>query len=375
MLWLALKTLFYEKGRLTITLVGIIFATVLTLTQVAMYLGVMRNSTAIIRHIDADIWIACKNIQNFDFANPFPEERMNRVKAFPEVLWAERLILNWGFLKLANGGLEQVQIVGFNPDTGVGAPWSMIVGTPSDVKGGRHMILDKNSEQRLGRLELGTTWELSEKMFKLVGLSQGIKSFTTSPVIFMSYHQARTFQGLVQEKQTSFIVAKIKEKGKVKELVKNLKTTMKNNDVYTKEGFIYKTVMYWTVQTGLGMGFFLTALLGLIVGGAIVGQTIYANTMEHLREFGTLKALGAKNRDIYQVIFSQVSISAVIGFAMGSVLILLARDGIEKGGVTLYLGPELFFILFLLVLFTCFLSAYFSVRKVRTLDPVSVFRS
>jgi putative ABC transport system permease protein len=123
------------------------------------------------------------------------------------------------------------------------------------------------------------------------------------------------------------------------------------------------------------MGFFLTALLGLIVGGAIVGQTIYANTMEHLREFGTLKALGAKNRDIYQVIFSQVSISAVIGFAMGSVLILLARDGIEKGGVTLYLGPELFFILFLLVLFTCFLSAYFSVRKVRTLDPVSVFRS
>ncbi|MEW6374397.1 MAG: ABC transporter permease [Thermodesulfobacteriota bacterium] len=375
MLWLALKTLFYEKGRLMITLVGIIFATVLTLTQVAMYIGMMGNATAIIRHIDADVWIACKNIQNFDFANPFPEERMNRVKAFPEVLWAERLILSWGFLKLANGGLEQVQIVGFNPNTGVGAPWSMIVGTPSDVKGGRYMILDKNSEQRLGRLELGTTWELSEKMFKLVGLSQGLKSFTTAPVIFMSYHQAQTLQGLVQEKQTSFIVAKIKEKGKVKELVKNLRMTMKNNDVYTKEGFIYKTVMYWTVQTGLGMGFFLTALLGLIVGGAIVGQTIYANTMEHLREFGTLKALGAKNRDIYQVIFSQVSISAVIGFTMGSVLILLARDGIEKGGVTLYLGPELFFILFLLVLFTCFLSAYFSVRKVRTLDPVSVFRS
>lgn len=375
MLWLALKTLFHEKGRLIITLTGIIFSAVLTLTQVSMYLGMMGNATAVIRHIDADIWVVSRNAQNFDFANPFPEEWINRVRAVPDILWADRLVLTWGFLKLANGGQEQVQIIGFNPDTGVGAPWSMIEGRAEDVKGGSYMIIDKTSEQRLGRLETGTVWELNKKRFKLVGISDGIKSFTTSPVIFTSYNQAQTFEGLVRGKQTSYIVAKLGHSKNREDIVNFLRTTMTNNDIYTKEGFIYKTIMYWTVQTGMGMGFFLTAVLGLIVGGAIVGQTVYANTMEHLREFGTLKALGAKNKDIYTVILSQVGLSAVIGYAAGSGLVLLAKDGIEKAGVSLYLSPLLFFLIFLIVLLTCFLSAFFSVRKVRRLDPVTVFKS
>lgn len=375
MLWLALKTLFHEKGRLIITLTGIIFSTVLTLTQVAMYLGMMGNATSIIRHIDADIWVASKNIQNFDFANPFPEDRINRVRAIPDVVWADKLILTWGFLKLANGGQDQVQIIGFNPGTGIDVPWNILAGNPADLKSGRYIIIDRTAEQRLGSLTINTIWELNETRFKLTGLSEGIKSFTTSPIVFMSYNQAQNSMPGWKPDYTSFIVARLKDKNKSEDVAEALKASLKDNDVFTKKGFIMKTVMYWTVQTGMGMGFFLTAILGLIVGGAIVGQTVYANTMEHLREFGTLKALGARNSDIYKVIFGQIGLSAVIGYAAGSILILLARDGIEKAGVSLYLSPALFAALFVIVLVTCFFSAYFSVRKVRTLDPVMVFKS
>ncbi len=374
MLWLAIKTLFHEKGRLFITLMGITFSTILTIIQVGMYFGMMGNATAIIRHTDADIWVASKNIQNFDFANPFPEERINRVRSMPDVLWADKLLLAWGFLKLANGGREQVQIIGYNPDTGIGAPWSMLRGNPYDVKGGRYMIIDKTSEQRLGKLEMGTVWELTadkENRFKLVGISNGIKSFTTAPMVFMAYNQAQAFY---PQRQTPFIVAKVKDKESIEHIRDALRASMKDNDVFTRKDFIYKTVMYWTVQTGMGMGFFLTALLGLTVGGAIVGQTIYANTMEHIQEFGTLKAIGARNSDLYRIIFSQASISAVIGYIVGLIFIFLVWDAIERAGVSLYLSPSLFFILFLTILVTCLLSAYFSVRKVRKLDPVMVFR-
>ncbi|MHB8883002.1 MAG: ABC transporter permease [Thermodesulfovibrionales bacterium] len=376
MLWLAVKTLIHEKGRMVITLTGIIFSTVLTLTQVSMYLGMMGNATAVIRHVNADIWVMSKNVQNFDFANPFPEDRINRVRSSSDVVWADRLILTWGFLKLAGGGQEQVQIIGFNPDTGVGAPWEMVSGKPSDVKGGRYFIIDKTAEKRLGGLVLGTLWELNENRFKLVGLSQGVKSFTTAPVLFMAYNEVHNvLSGLVRQNQTSYIVAKLKDPARIQEVVAGLRDSMKNNDVLTTEEFVNKTVYYWTVQTGMGMGFFLTAILGLIVGGAIVGQTVYANTMEHLREYGTLKALGARNSDIYSVIFSQVAISAVAGFAAGSVIILFLRGGIEKAGVSLYLSPIIFGSIFCVILVTCLLSAFFSIRKVRTLDPVTVFRT
>lgn len=371
MFWLAVKTFFHEKVRLMTTLMGITFSTLLTIAQIGMYFGFMGNATTIIRHTDADIWVASKNIQTFDFANPIPADRINRVRAFDGIESADRIIVWWGFLKLPGGGQEQVQIVGFNPDSGAGAPWAMVEGDAYAVKGGRYMIVDKTSEQRLGKLKLGQVWELTGKKFKLVGISEGIKTFTTAPLVFMSYNQSREF---FPANTATYVVAKVKDRARIQEVVSALRATMKDNDVYTRDEFVYKTVMYWTVQTGMGMGFFLTAVLGLTIGGAIVGQTIYANTMEHIQEFGTLKAIGAKNSDLYKIIFTQAGISAVIGYAAGSVIILLLKDLIEKGGVTLYLSAWLFVPVFFSILLMCFFSAYFSIRKVRMLDPVTVFR-
>lgn len=373
MLWLALKTLVHERSRFLITVAGLAFSSVLVLMQVGMYLGMMGNATAVIRHTDADIWVTSKNVQSFDFSNPFPEERINRVKSLSEVLSAERIIMTWGFLKLEDGGIEQVQIIGFDPDSGIGAPWSMVSGAPLDVKGGSYMIGDVTSEQRVGKLRVGSVWELSGKKFKLVGLSKGIKSFTTAPVFFMSYNEARTFWGGAWF-GTSFIAAKVRDKRDIGRVAAALRATMRENDVFTRNGFIKKTVLYWTVQTGLGMAFFLTAILGLVIGGAIVGQTIYANTMEHLKEYGTLKAIGAKNRDVYTVIFSQASINAVAGFLSGGLIILFSKGAIERAGVSLYLNLWISALIFLMILSTCVFSAYFSVRKIKKLDPVMVFR-
>jgi len=375
MFWLAIKTLFREKVRFVITLVGITFSGLLALIQVAMYIGMMGNATDIIKHIDADIWITSKNIQCFDFANPIPKDRVNRIARFSDILWTEKLILAFAYLKLQNGSIEQVQIVGYNPDTGIGGPWSMISGSQADVKGGRYMIIDKSSQQRLGRLNIGTNYELSGMKFRLVGISQGLRSFTTMPVLFISYNQAQASEKFISKDDTVFIMAKARAKEKIKPIVEELRRCMNDNDVHTKNDFIRKTVMYWTVETGIGMAFFLTAILGLLVGAAIVGQTVYANTMEHLREFGTLKALGAKNTDIYQVILFQVGITTVLGYALSSLIVLAIKDGVEKVGVSLYLEPILFLSLFVIVLFTCLASSVFSVRKIRNLDPATVFKS
>lgn len=161
MLWLAFKILFQERGRLAVTLVGIVFSTVLTLMEVAIYFGMMGNATGVVRHADADVWVMSKNVPNFDFSQPFPANRINQVRAFDEVLWAEKIHVWFGFIKLHDGRREQAEVIGFNPDTGVGGPWKMAMGTPADVKGGRYIIMDESSAQRLGTLTPGSLWEIN----------------------------------------------------------------------------------------------------------------------------------------------------------------------------------------------------------------------
>jgi putative ABC transport system permease protein len=370
--------LFQERGRLVITLVGIVFSSVLTLIEVGIYLGMMGNATSVVRHTDADIWVVSQNVPNFDFTQPFPAYRINRVRALDEVLWAEKIHVWFAFMKLADGRREQAQVVGFNPDNGIGGPWSMAVGKATDVKGGRYIIMDESSRQRLGQLELGSTWELNlfkEQSFKLVGLSREALSFTTIPVLFTSYNEIdQSLMGTDFEGQTSFIVAKLKDPDKVEEVAQKLRAVLPDNDVYTKQGFMDRTVNYWTIQTGMGMAFFLTAILAVLIGGAIVGQTIYAGTIEHLRDYGTLKAMGARNGDINLVILTQAAVSAVLGFGIGVVVTLASRHGIVNAGVSMQLPLTLFAIVFVIIVVTCLVAAYISVRKVKSLDPVMVFR-
>jgi putative ABC transport system permease protein len=378
MLWLAFKMLLQERARLAITLVGIVFSTVLTLMEVAIYLGMMGNATGVVRHTNADIWIMSKNVPNFDFSQPFPAYRIDRVRALDEVLWAEKIHVWFAFLKLHDGRREQAEVIGFNPDTGVGGPWSMVAGLPSDVKGGHYMIMDKSSQQRLGRLELGSLWELNlfkEQSFKLVGLSQGVVSFTTIPVIFTSFNEvSRSLAKTDFADEVSFIVAKLKDPATLERVVATLRAALPDNDVYSRQEFMTRAIKYWTIQTGMGMAFFLTAILAVLIGGAIVGQTIYAGTMEHLRDYGTLKAMGAHNREINLVILSQAGASAVIGFAIGVAITLLVRHGIEGAGVPMQLPWLLFAVMLVIIVLTCLVAAYVSVRKVKRLDPMIVFR-
>ena len=377
---LAFKTLFHQKLRFFIALIGITISAVLTLVEVAIYLGSMSNATNLIRHTDADIWITSKNIQTFDFALPFPAERINRMRAFPQIQRAGKILLSWGYLKLANGGREQVQIIGFDPDTGIGAPWTMLEGRPSDVKGGSYMIVDESAAQRLGHLVIGSLWQLDftskAHSFRLVGLSRGVRSFTTTPIVFIAYNQLDTFFAEVGWiNQTAYIVGKLRNPDDLQPVVQALRATMKDNDVFTRQEFIDRTIRYWTVQTGMGMAFFLTAILAMVIGGAIVGQTVYASTLEHLREYGTLKAIGARNQEIYQVIFTQAGVSAVTGYLLAALIVVVLQGVIRGAGVPLYLSPTLFLGVFFVILGTCLASAYFSVGKIRTLDPVMVFKA
>ena len=127
-------------------------------------------------------------------------------------------------------------------------------------------------------------------------------------------------------------------------------------------------------STLAGVAVLLAAFLGLVVGFVVVAQTIYATTMDHLREFGTLKAIGASNRFIYRVILEQASLSAIIGYALGITVSMLVVRASQHGGASILvpwpLGVGMFFVTVLM----CAGAAVVSIRKVTRLDPAMVFK-
>jgi putative ABC transport system permease protein len=144
--------------------------------------------------------------------------------------------------------------------------------------------------------------------------------------------------------------------------------------VVTNHQFSRMTQVYWMFTTGAGVAVLLAAALGLVVGFVVVAQTIYATTMDHLKEFGTLKAMGAPNRYIYKVILTQAALSAVMGYVLGMFVSIFVVRASQSGGAAILLPWQMAIGMFFITLLMCMGAAIVSINKVTRLDPAMVFK-
>ena len=370
---IARKNLFYDRTRLAITVVGVTFSVVLIFAQIGIYLGFMQNASIIIDNTVADIWITSKNSANFDFPQPFSELKLNRVKETPGIAWAEHLVLGWGTMRLPDGGFENVEIIGFNPESGVGGPWRLREGSIEALKAGAAIIVDESALPKLQHIAVGQWVEVLDSRVRVVGISEGVRGFTTAPYVFTSYRTAQDIVPWLRER-TVFIVARVAPGFDPAEVAGRLRE-IRDVDVSTREEYSQKTRFYWTWQTGIGVGFSMTAVMAIVVGMVVVGQTIYSATVEHLREFGTLKAIGASNRDVYRIVLEQALINAVLGYAIGLVAAQVVMRSFHVTGLVMIVPPLLMVAVFGITLAMCLGASLISVRKAVTVDPLVVFKA
>lgn len=375
MVSIARKNLFHDRIRFVVALAGIQFAVVLITIQVGVFLKFLANSSVLIDHTEADIWITAKGLENFDFGRPFSEKKVYQAQEVPGVLWAEKYLLAWGTWKTPSGSRENVQMVGFNPETMVGAPWDVLEGNPQDVKYFNSVFYDEAETNRLGEVPVGGETEINNRRVRVVGITRGAKSFIQSAYIFTSYKNAQNLSTFVPKDSTTYVLVKVAPGYSPERVKQRLVETLDEVDVYTSREFSNKTRGYWMINTGAGVALLVTALMGLVIGIIIVGNTIYASTSEHLKEFGTLKAIGASNWDLYKIIIEQAVINSVIGFATGMGLSVVVIELMKKGKLEVLLPWPVLVGVYVLTLFMCLGSSTLSIYKVTKIDPALVFKS
>ena len=371
---LALKNLLHDKLRSTMTIAGVAFAVTLVFVQVGLFLGILDNASVTIDNIQADLWVTSRNTPNVDFAHGFPETRVQRVRSVPGVERADNLLVQFLNLALPDGAEEGMLVYGLEDFARWGIPWIVESGDLSDLKRGDYMFLDASAERRFGPFSVGEYREVMGYRVKIIGRTRDALSFTTSPLAFLDYGLVQKLAGERMEGRSTYILVKLAPGADVEAAKTEIRKRLPYNDVYTRAEWAKRSRDYWVASTGIGLNMYLTVFLGCLVGVVVVTQTLYTSTMEHIKEFGTVKAIGGSNLDIYRILGAQALIAAVVGFLAGRLMAFALAPAMAKIRLKLIIPTEFAAIVFAGTVVLCLVAALVSFRKVAKIDPALVFR-
>jgi putative ABC transport system permease protein len=381
--WVALKMLTGDRTKYLGIIFGIAFATLLMAQQISIFAGIMGRTASQIKDVrDADIWVMDKNTRFVDEVPPLPETDLQRIRGVEGVAWAVHMYKGQVNCRLENGQFRNVVLFGLDDNSLVGAPQEMIMGNVEDLRRPDALIVDKAGFEYMWPdqpFELGKTIEMNDRRAVLVGICKASSPFFSLPVMYTRYSQAEWFVPH-DRNLMSFILVKPEPDVPPEEVCRRIMERTKDEHrelvALTQEQFFWVTIKYFLGSTGIPINFGITIGLGFIVGVAIAGQTFYLFTVENLRQFGALKAMGVSNSRILGMIFLQAMVVGAVGYGIGAGLTAAFFEGTSRVTALAGLGmfPAVMIGVGAAVLFIVLLASVVSSRRVLLLEPAVVFR-
>jgi putative ABC transport system permease protein len=413
---IARKNLFEDKTRFLIAQAGILFAVSLVTIQLGILRGFTRSTAMLVDYSKADLWVANKEMIYFELTSPMPAGNLEKASQVPGVERAEALIVRSSSWRNQLGQLSTVRIWGFNPDGQLFAGWPIVQGKLSDLNQPYKVFADQASLASLDVSKVGDTARIGNLPVEITGLTQDTKSIASNAYIYASLETANAYgnadlnsaitcrrradasldcnnqysdttsNGVLKNPPPprrlnlgdpiTYILIRAKAGEDLTALKQRLQAAVPDTVVLTKRELADLTRTYWEQRTGVGFILGLGATIAFIVGMVIVGQILYASVADHIREFGTLKAMGASNRVIYSVIIEQALWMAILGYIPSMLLCLgLSHWTLATKGVLILIEPMTAAGVFVLTVVMCVGSAVFAVQKVTRLDPAIVFKA
>jgi putative ABC transport system permease protein len=369
---IAFRNLFHDRLRLIATVIGIVFSIVLVTIQMGLYFGFGRMVTTMIDHASADLWVMPRGTKCFEDPSLLNTRERYRALAINGVVEAIPVVIGFADWRMSSGASTPVFVIGSDLRSGGLQPWDLVEGRIEALSSPKAVAVDRTYFDRLGVSGIGATAEIRQQPVQVAAVTSGIRSFTTTPFVFMDVDRARAHTGVPSGKAT-YLIIRLSADADPDRVRRQLTSNIADVEVLTPAEFRERSRRFWLFGTGAGAALFAGALLGVIVGTVVVAQTLYASTKEHLNEFATLRAMGSSRRYIYNVIVCQALLSAVIGFSIAA----LIGDAVVRltaaTALPIVITPGLIAGLFLLTLVMCIGSSIAAIVQVTRIDPAMVF--
>jgi len=370
---IAVKTLLADRGKLLTAVVGIVFSVVLVNIQGGLFLGLIRKASLLVDQADADIWVGHKKMTNVDFPHDVPRRWVQRIRSVPGVAMAEPYLVGHGMMTLPDGGFEPVLVVGCDPSSLLGGSSAAFGCDARKLHQADGIIIDAYDADKLGFPRVGDVREIGRQKARIVDFSHGILGFLVTPYVFTTIDRAAGYLSRPTDVASYFLV-RTEPGADVDEVAARIKARLPDVEVFSRDRYAAVSVSYWLRRTGIGISFGAATALGLIVGLAVVAQTLYASVLDRLTEFGTLKAIGAAEGQIYGLVLNQAILLAAVGSAFGLACVAVIQALLDTPRAPIAIPWFISSASCLLVTAICLASSVLPYLRVRRLDPAVVLQ-
>jgi putative ABC transport system permease protein len=376
--FVALRMLTGDRSKYFGLVFAIAFCTFLLENQTSIFANIMRRTASQILDVtDADVWVMDPQTEYLDQTKALKDTDLTRVRGVPGVSWAVRLFKGNPVAKTVKGKFAVSLLLGLDDATLSGAPRKMLLGSWKRLREPDSMVIDQAGYVLLfpgEPLSLGRTLEMNDHRVTIVGISDASAPFLSVPVMHTRYSEAVNFLGR-ERTQLSFVIARPLPGTSPEQLAARISAAT-GLRARTTQQFMWDCIGYYMKNTGIPVNFGITIIVALIVGTVVAGQTFYLFTVENLRQFGTLKAMGVTNPRLVGMILLQAASVAALGFAIGTgmaatffeiTLQQLATRGIVLMWQCAAITAGCIF-------FVAAVASMLSIRRVLVLEPAEVFR-
>ena len=346
---------------------GVAFSVTLIMVLTGLYQGWSNKIGEYIRAVPADIWVMQLGSENMlhtpsvlSLDTEVDIENIDGVidaKPFS----ARRLASE------ANGNELDLYIVAYDSLNDTGKPAKVLEGKSTPGPG--EIIVDGSQTKKVN---IGDTVNAAGQQFKIAGFSEG-GDLVTSSFAFIAKDDLDKIQKLPS--QTNYFLVSVDPNFDVNLVMNNIKSQVANVDAATSQEFADDNTKI--IKDNFLPVIFILVLIGIAVGVAVIGLTIFTSTIEKSKEYGVLKAIGLKNSQLYSIVVQQALIAGAIGFVIGAGMALILSELVGSYVPQFVSQIRAFDVMWILALtlLMSILAAFMPIRRLAHIDPAEVFRS
>ena len=383
---LALKMLFGDTAKYLMLVAGLFLATFLIVQQASVFSGLMLWTTSKIKNVNAPIYVVEERVEQVNEVNPLRDTDVARVRSVSAVRWAMPLYSGIQRVRIDDGSLKTVQLLGIDSASLVGAPAKMLEGNLEDLRLPNTVVIDELAATRLAKdpkhpIKIGDRFEINDIEARVVGICLASRSFTGGPYIWTTYERALQYTPASRKMLSAVLAAPVEgmtPDAAAKEIMRTtgLRAYVNRGFGRNPDDFNTSTVWWYVRNTGIPISFGTTVIIGFIVGTAISCQTFYAFVLDNLKHLGALKAMGMSNLRLSFMLLLQSATVGSIGFGIGLLFTsFFARWAITNQQPPFYLSWQVPVVAFVVIQGICMVSALLGIIRLSLYEPAMVFRA